>query len=108
VSWIREQKLLRLVHVLWNELAPNTQSILIPFIEDEGMAWAVPLEEYITDDSWFTPQQLASHLGLSESAVRNWPARYGLQANEDGLYRWGDVLRVRQAQNLRAARRNVA
>lgn len=107
MSWIREQKLLRLIHVLWNEMAPNTQSILIPFIEDEGMAWAIPLEEYLTDDSRFTPQQLASHLGLTESTIRNWPTRYGLVA-EDGMYRWGDVMRVRQAQNARAASRNVA
>lgn len=108
MSWIREQKLLRLVHVLWNELAPNTQSILIPYIEGEGMAWAIPVGEYMDDDDWFTPELLAKHLGLSESTVRNWPSRYGLKPNSVGQYRWGDVVEIRGKQNLRNARRNVA
>lgn len=108
MSWIREQKMLQLIHVLWNELAPNTQSILIPYIEDKGMAWAVPLGEYMEVDDWFTPELIAKHLGLSESTVRNWPSRYKIQPNALGQYRWGDVLEVRGKQNSRNSRINVA
>lgn len=108
MSWIREQKLMRLVHVLWNELAPNTQSVLIPYIEDEGMAWAVPLDEYMSSEDLFTPQELSKHLGVSESTVRSWPKRYGLKPNVVGQYRWGDVQEALAEKNRRNIRRNIA
>lgn len=108
MSWIREQKLLRLIYVLWNQATPNTQAILIPYIEREGMAWAVSLDEYIEDDDWFTPDLLALHLGLSESTIRNWPRRYGLKPNSAGQYRWGDVQAMKVKRNRRNADKNVA
>lgn len=107
MSWIREQKLLRLIHVLWNELAPNTQSILIPYIEDEGMAWAVPLPEYISNDAWFSPPEIGKHLGVSESTVRSWQKRLGI-VPRDGLYRWGDVQEALAEKNRRNIGRNIA
>lgn len=104
MSWIREQKLLRLVTVLWNELAPHSQAELGPVIEKAEMGWAIPASDHLTDDHWLTPEELAKELGLTASGVRNWQSRYGLKPI-DGLYRWGDVQEIRKQRHQRNAQR---
>lgn len=105
MSWLRENRLLQLVSVLWGELPESVRRELEPHIEAAGMGWAIHVtREHISDDDWLTPAQIATHLGLQESTIRNWPSRYGLTANRLGQYRWGDVQDIRQKQ----ARRNAA
>lgn len=104
MSWLREQKLLQLVTVLWNELAPKTRQELAPLITQAEMGWAIPTLDHLTDDSMLTTEQLAKELGLTPSGIRNWQSRYGLTPT-DGLYRWGDVQQIRKQRNQRNTRR---
>lgn len=104
MSWLREQKLLQLATVLWNELAPNKQQELAPLLRDAEMSWAIPTMDHLTDDHWLTTDQLAKELGLTPSGVRNWQHRYGLKP-VDGLYRWGDVQQIRKERHARNTQR---
>lgn len=104
MSWLREQKLLQLATVLWNELTNDKRTELAPLIRDADMGWAIPTLDHLTDDSMLTTEQLATELGLTPSGVRNWQSRYGLTPH-NGLYRWGDVQQIRRERHARKTRR---
>lgn len=104
MSWLREQKLLQLATVLWNELTQASRDELAPLIRQAEMAWAIPTMDHLTDDHWLTTDQLAKELGLTPSGIRNWQSRYGLTPT-NGLYRWGDVQQIRRERTTRNARR---
>lgn len=95
----REQRLLQLVFFLWAQLPPDQQSELRPHIAADNMGWAIPSWEHRDPDDWLTIDELAHDLGMTASAVRNWPARYGLTPVR-GRYRWGDVEDARKKRNL--------
>lgn len=96
----REDRLLQLVFFLWAQLPTEQQAELRADIEAEDMGWAIPSWERRDPDDWLTVDELAADLGLSASAVRNWPSRYGLTAVR-GRYRWGDVEAARKRRNIR-------
>ncbi|BDY33174.1 hypothetical protein [Mycolicibacterium mageritense] len=102
----REGDLLRLIHVLWTALNELTSTrYLESQIRKDGLGWALPTPEHHHDDDWLTVDQIAFELGYSQSAIRNWPSRYGLKP-VNGRYRWGDIQSVRQRQ-VRRRRANA-
>lgn len=95
VSTLRENKLLRIIFVLWLELERRMDTAeLEQAIRSEGLGWTLPstIDHHDADD-WLTVDQLAFELGYTPSAIRNWPARYGLRPVK-GRFRWGDVKHV--------------
>lgn len=98
----REVRLQRLVHVLWNHLTPYQQAELGPGIVKAGMGWAIPdaLPDHRDDNDWLTVDQLSYELGLSPSAIRNWPQRYDIKP-VNSTYRWGDVQRILRERRTR-------
>lgn len=99
----REQRLLQLVFFLWAQLSRDQQSELAPHIQAQNMGWAIPSWECRDPDDWLTVNELAADLGLTPSAIRNWPSMYGLKPVK-GRYRWGDVEEARRRRNLEKLR----
>lgn len=102
MSTTRERDLQRLVSVLLHQLATFTDTRTVELnIRRSGMGWALPTSaDFYEDDDWLTVDQLAFELGYTESAIRNWPSRYGLKPVK-GRYRWGDVQTVIIGRNMR-------
>ncbi|KMV23350.1 hypothetical protein [Mycobacterium heckeshornense] len=93
---VRETALLRLVLVLWGELRRHTNPKELERLEQDireaGLGWALGNLDH-HDDDLLTVDQLAHELGYSQSTIRDWPTRYGLQTVA-GRYRWGDVKKM--------------
>lgn len=104
MSWIREERLLHLVSLLWGHLTPDVREELQPVIVEAAMGWAITSLGHLSDDHWLTPADLARELGLTPSGIRNWQSRYGLKP-VDGLYRWGDVQEIRKERSRRNTER---
>lgn len=103
----REDRLLTLVELLWNQLTPMQQLELTPHMENLGMGWAIPTWECHDPDDWVSLEQLAFELGMTESGVRNWRYRYGLTPRDDGLFRRGDVKAVQTHRELQKRRKDA-
>lgn len=91
----REQALQQIVFALWFELRrpPGEQNPdqLDANIRAEGHAWALPTQLDIHPDELLTTKQIADRTGYTESAIRNWPSRYGITQHPGRRYRWADI-----------------
>lgn len=100
MSWLREQNLLKLVYVLWNEIPAERRTELAPILGRSEAHWALHDTscEHLDENDWLTPDQIAHECGIRTSTVRNWPKRYGLTSVK-GRYRWGDIQELQRRRN---------
>jgi hypothetical protein len=103
----REDRLLTLVELLWNQLTPAQQQDLTPHMERLGMGWAIPTWECRNDADRLTLEQLAFELGMTEAGVRNWQYRYGLKPGKDGMFRWGDYQDMQNERDQQKRRKHA-
>lgn len=97
MNW--EDKLLHLVKLLWEALPDNTQSHLLPAINQLGVIWAIPDSE--AQSNWMTTMEVALEFGLSPASIRsNWPRQYGVRPTDDKWLR-EDVELVRLKRRLK-------
>lgn len=95
----RDEKLLKLVALLWEETPQVTRSQLLPAIHQLGVAWAIPDSE--APPSWMTTLEVALEFKLSPSSIRsNWPRQYGVRPTNDQWLR-EDVELVRLKRRLK-------
>ncbi len=105
MSYRRENHLLRLVHVLWEELRKTTDTTQLEYeIRAAGIGWALPSWDHHHDDEKLTVDQLGFELGYTPSAIRNWPTRYGLKP-VNGKYRWRDIRELMESRGTKENRR---
>jgi hypothetical protein len=114
VSWLREQKLIHLVTLLWNQLTPVQQRDIEPDVHAHGMDWALPLTDYraegetrLTAEDRLTTDEVARECGVTASTVRDWKKRHGLQ-QVSGYFRWGDIEEFLQERYRRQAERRAS
>ncbi|OYN80438.1 hypothetical protein [Mycolicibacterium sphagni] len=97
MSW--EEKLQRLVALLWEALPEASRSQLLPAIHQLGAAWALPDSE--AQPIWMTTVEVALEFKLSPASIRsNWPRQYGIRPTNDRWLR-EDVELVRLKRRLK-------
>ena len=73
------------------------------YVEEQLGAEMILLDKVNTADRpELTVDQVAFDTGHTPSAIRNWPARYGLQT-VDGRYRWADIRQLMETRGNRQA-----
>ena len=100
----REERLLRLIYTLWEQLDDHQRAALRAGIEQSDMGWALPQLDRHNDNDWLTIDEAARELGLTRKGLRNWHTRYGLTPIRN-LYRWGDIQAIRRQRNMRKINR---
>ena len=99
MTWLREQKLLHLIGLLWDALPSGKQQELESAAVKLGMGWALPDND--DDYEWLTTAQVAEEFNLSVSSIRtNWPRQYAIRPQND-RWRRTDVDLVRLKRQLK-------
>jgi hypothetical protein len=94
-----EDKLLRLIALLWEALPESTQNELRPAITQLQATWALPDSD--AEPGWMTTLEVALEFGLSPSSIRsNWPRQYNIRPTADRWLR-EDVEIVRLKRRLK-------
>ena len=103
MNYRREIALLRLIWTLWEQLLEHTDTTEFEHqVRAAGLGWALPTWDHHHDDEWLTVDQVAFDTGHTPSAIRNWPARYGLRTI-DGRYRWAVIRQLMETRGNRQA-----
>jgi len=95
----REDKLSKLVALLWEATPETVRSQLLPAIHQLGATWAIPDSE--APPNWMTTVEVALEFKLSPASIRsNWPRQYGVRPTND---RWliEDIELVRLKRRLK-------
>jgi len=95
----RDEKLLRVIALLWEELPEPARQRLHPVVDRLGAAWTLPATGDQTE--WMTTVEVALEFGLSPASIRtNWPRQYGVRPVNDRWLR-RDVELVRLKRHLK-------
>ena len=95
----RDEKLLQVIALLWEELPEPTRQRITPIIDRLGATWALPTAGDETD--WITTVEAALEFGLTPSSIRtNWPRQYGVRPVNDRWLR-RDIELVRLKRHLK-------